>query len=62
VLVWAAMVVSGESKINAIAKITTAIIADMPINDYATIEQIFDQLGAEQYLQTLFLKEMQNQL
>jgi len=33
----------------------------MPINDYATIEQIFDQLGAERYLQTLFMKELQNQ-
>lgn len=62
VLVWAAMVVSGESKINAIAKITRAVIADMPINDFTTIEQIFDQLGAEKYLQTLFIKEMQNQL
>lgn len=37
VLVWASMVVSGESKINAIAKITRAVIADMPINDYITI-------------------------
>jgi len=62
VLVWASMVVSGESKINAIAKITRAIIADMPINDYTTIEQIFDQLGAERYLQSLFMQEMQNQL
>lgn len=62
VLVWASMVVSGESKINAIAKITRAIIADMPINDYKTIEQIFDQLGAEKYLQTLFIKEIQDQL
>jgi len=62
VLIWASMVVSGENKIDAIAKITRVIIADMPINDYATIEQIFDQLGAEQYLQTLFMKELQNQL
>lgn len=62
VLVWASMVISGESKIDAIAKITRAVLADMPINDYITIEQVFDQLGAEQYLQTLFLKEMQNQL
>ena len=47
---------------NAIAKITRAVIAEMPINDYAVIEQIFDHLGAEKYLQTLFIKEMQNNL
>jgi len=62
VLVWVAMVVSGESKIDAIAKITRAVIEDMPIDDYAIIEKIFDQLGAEKYLQTLFYKEIQNQL
>ena len=54
--------ISGDTKINAIAKITRAVLAEMPINDYAVIEQIFDQLGAEKYLQTLFIKEMQNQL
>lgn len=62
VLIWVSMVISGESKINAIAKITRAVIDDIPINDYTTIEQIFDQLGAEQYLQNLFLKEMHDQL
>ena len=62
VLVWAAMVASGETKINAIAKITRAVLAEMPINDYLTIEQIFDQLGAEKYLQSLLIKEMLNQL
>jgi hypothetical protein len=62
ILVWVAMVISGDTKINAIAKITRAVLAEMPINEYAVIEQIFDQLGAEKYLQTLFIKEMQNQL
>ena len=62
ILVWVAMVASGDSKINAIAKITGAVIADMPINDYATIEKIFDELGAEKYLQSLFIKELQNSL
>jgi hypothetical protein len=62
ILVWVAMVISGDTKINAIAKITRAVLAEMPINDYEVIEQIFDQLGAEKYLQTLFIKEMQNQL
>jgi len=62
ILVWVAMVVSGDTKINAIAKITGAAIAEIPINDYAVIEQIFDQLGAEKYLQSLFIKEMQNNL
>ena len=62
ILIWVAMVISGDTKINAIAKITRAVLAEMPINDYAVIEQIFDQLGAEKYLQTLFIKEMQNQL
>jgi hypothetical protein len=62
ILVWVAMVVSGDTKINAIAKITRAVLVEMPINDYAVIEQIFDQLGAENYLQSLFIREMQNNL
>lgn len=62
VLVWASMVISGDTKINAITRITRAVVAEMPINDYTTIEKIFDQLGAEKYLQTLFIKEMQNNL
>lgn len=62
ILVWVAMVVSGDTKINAIAKITRVVLADTPINDYAEIEQVFDQLGAEKYLQSLFVKEMQNSL
>ena len=62
ILVWVAMVVSGDTKINAITKITRVVLAEMPIDDYAVIEQVFDQLGAEKYLQSLFLKEMQNNL
>ncbi len=62
ILNWVAMVISGDTKINAIAKITGAVIAEIPVNDYTEIEQIFDQLGAEQYLQSLFLKEMENKL
>ncbi len=61
-LIWVAMVISGDSKIDAITKISGAIIAEMPINDYDVIEQIFDQLGAEKHLQSLFFKEMQNNL
>jgi hypothetical protein len=41
---------------------TRAVLADMPINDYATIEQVFDKLGAEQSLQALFIKEMSGTL
>ena len=62
ILVWAAIVNSGDTKINAITKITRVVIAEIPINDYAVIEQIFDKLGAEQYLQSLFLKELQNNI
>ena len=62
VLIWASMVISEDTKISAVSRITLAVIAEMPINDYTTIEKIFDQLGAEKYLQTLFIKEMQNNL
>ncbi len=62
ILIWVAMVVSGDTKIDAIAKITRAVLAEMPINEYAEIEQIFDQLGAEQYLQSLFIKELHNNI
>ena len=62
ILVWVAMVISGDSKVNAIAKITGVVIEEMSINEYAIIEQIFDQLGAEQYLQSLLIKEIQNKI
>lgn len=62
-ILWISMVNSGETKINAVAKLTGAILPrEMPINSYAEIEQIFDQLGAENYLQSLFMKEYNNQL
>jgi hypothetical protein len=60
-ILWISMVNSGETKINAVAKLTGAILPrEMPINNYAEIEQIFDQLGAENYLQSLFMKEYKN--
>jgi hypothetical protein len=60
ILIWISMVNSGETKIGAISKLTGAVIANMPIEKYEVIESIFDQLGAEQYLQGLLLKELQN--
>ncbi|MVM33601.1 hypothetical protein GO755_26420 [Spirosoma sp. HMF4905] len=61
--VWISMVSSGDTKINAIAKMTGAILApETPITGYADIESIFDQLGAEKYLYSLFMKEMNNQI
>ena len=62
IMVWIAFVNSGETKINAVAKLTNAVLAPMPIDNYATIEKIFDQLGAERYLQSLFMKEMSGQI
>jgi hypothetical protein len=62
VILWISKVNAGETKINAIASMTRAVLADMPINDYATIEQVFDKLGAEQSLQALFIKEMSGTL
>lgn len=62
IILWISKVNAGETKINAIASMTRAVLAEMPINDYATIEQVFDQLGAEQSLQALFIKEMSGTL
>lgn len=62
IILWISKVNAGETKINAIASMTRAVLAEMPVNDYATIEQVFDQLGAEQSLQALFVKEMSGQL
>ncbi len=62
VMLWIALVNSGETKISAVAKLTGAVIAAMPINSYLEIEQILDQLGTEQYLQSYLLKEIKNQL
>jgi hypothetical protein len=58
VILWISFVNAGTSKIDAIARLTGALIADMPIDSYRQIEQIFDQLGAEKHLQMLLLKEM----
>lgn len=63
VILWISMINSGYTKINAITKLTGSILPhEMPINSYVEIEQIFDQLGAENYLQLLFMKEYKNQL
>lgn len=62
VLIWLSMVTAGMGKIEAVAQITGAVIADMPINSHAEIEQIIDQLGVENYLQNLFVREMSGQL
>jgi hypothetical protein len=63
VILWISMVNSGETKNSAITKLTGAILPNgLPLNSYAEIENIFDQIGAERYLQSLLLKEYKNQL
>ena len=62
VILWISRVNAGESKMKAITYITGAEIAEMPIDNYATIEQLFDRLGAESELKTLFFKEMSGQV
>jgi hypothetical protein len=62
-ILWISMVNSGETPTNAIQKLTGAIFPNgLPINSYAEVENILDQLGAERYLQSLFMKEHTNQL
>lgn len=62
IMLWISMVNSGETQVNAIAKLTRAVVEIPTIRNYAEIESIFDQLGAEQYLQSLFIKELTGQL
>ena len=62
IILWISMVNSGESQVNAIAKLTRAVVEINTITNYTQIESIFDQLGAEKYLQTLLIKELNNQL
>jgi hypothetical protein len=52
------VVTTGKSKTEAITKVTNAVIAEMPINNYETIESIIDQLGAENYLRTLIMRSI----
>ena len=62
-ILWISMVNGGETKTNAITKLTGAVLPrEMPINNYGEVEQIFDQIGVENYLQSLFMKEYNNQL
>jgi hypothetical protein len=62
-IIWISMVNSGISKIDAVSQLTRAVLASgTQINTYADIESVFDQLGAEKYLQSLMIKELTNQL
>jgi hypothetical protein len=62
IILWISMVNSNETQVSAIAKLTRAIVEIPTIRNYAEIESIFDQLGAEKYLQSLLLKELSGQL
>jgi predicted S18 family serine protease len=61
IIIWLSFVTSGTSRIDAVMKLTGAMLPrQMPVNSYSELEQIFDQLGAEQYLHSLFGKEHSN--
>lgn len=60
IVLWISMVNSGDTQVNAIAKLTGVVIEIPSIRSYAEIESVFDQLGAEQYLQTFLLKGANN--
>ena len=63
VIIWLSFVTSGTSRIEAVMKLSGAMLPrEMPVNSYSELEQIFDQLGAEKYLQSLFIKEYNNQI
>ena len=62
IILWISMVNSGETQIDAIAKLTLAVVKIPPVETYSKIESIFDQLGAEQYLQSLLIEEINQQL
>ena len=62
IILWISMVNSGETQKGAITKLTRAVVEIPTIRTYAEIESVFDQLGAEQYLRSLLLKEMTGQL
>ena len=62
IILWISMVNSGETQVNAIAKLTRHVVEIPKIRSYAEIESVFDQLGAEKYLQSLLLKELAGQL
>lgn len=62
-ILWISMVNGGETKISAVARLTGAFLPrEMPIDSYKKIEQIFDQIGIENYLHTLFIKELNDEL
>lgn len=62
-MLWISMVNSGETKIDAIAKLTGVILPrEISISSYREVEQIFDKIGVETYLQSLFIEELKNQL
>ena len=50
VLYWIAMVISGVSKMNAIAKMTNAFIEPIPNITYTIAKQIFQQLLVGRYM------------
>ncbi len=63
VIIWLSFVTSGTSRVEAVMKLTGAVIPrEVPINSYAELENLFDQLGAEHYLRSLFMKEHNKQI
>jgi hypothetical protein len=62
-IIWLSFVNSGLSGGEAITRLTGAVLpAAMPINSYSEVENLFDQIGAENYLRSLFIKEHNNQI
>lgn len=62
-IVWISMVNAGNTRTNAITRLTGAILpTDMPITGYADVESLLDQLGTENYLYSLFAKEINNEI
>ncbi len=63
VILWISFVNAGIQRVEAITKLTGVVLPPkMPIESYLEVEQLFDQLGAEKYLYSLFIKEHNNQI
>lgn len=54
-LCWLALCGCGIGKMDAISKLSSYVLDDVPINDYSAISSILGQLCAEQYLNNHYL-------
>jgi hypothetical protein len=62
IIIWISIVNTGVTHSEAIAKLTNALVNIPTFSSYSEIETTIDKLGAEKYLQSLLIMELNDQI